>query len=56
MKHQACSGALYGIGVVGALIFFMQHAHTFVEVITGIVYAFFWPGVLVYKALELLKV
>lgn len=53
MKNNAGSGALYGLGIIGALIYFLQHATSFVDVIVGIVYAVFWPGVVVYKVLEL---
>lgn len=54
--YHATSGALYGTGVIGAFIYFMQNSHSFWDVFTGIIFSFFWPGVLVYKALELLRV
>lgn len=54
MKHNAGSGALYGIGIFGALVYFLQHSGSFGEGVVGIIYAIFWPAVLVYKALELL--
>lgn len=47
--------AIYGLGVIGALIYFIQSAASFWEGILGIVKAIFWPAVLVYKVLELLK-
>ncbi len=55
MKNHASSGAIYGTGFIGALIYFIQHASTLQEGIIGVVQAIFWPGVIVYKALELLK-
>lgn len=55
MKNNAGSGAIYGLGMIGALIYFLQHAHTILDGVIGVVYAIFWPGVIVYKALELLK-
>ncbi|MBI2599900.1 hypothetical protein HYW43_03205 [Candidatus Daviesbacteria bacterium] len=55
MKNNAGGGAIYGIGIIGALVYFIQHATSFVDGVVGIVYALFWPAVLVYKALELLK-
>lgn len=55
MKNNAGGGALYGIGVIGALVYFMQHANSFTSVITGLVKSVFWPAVIVYKALELLQ-
>ena len=55
MKGHAGSGALYGIGVIGALIYFLQHATTFVSVLVGIIKALFWPALVVYKVLEMLR-
>jgi hypothetical protein len=56
MKCNAGGGAIYGLGVIGALIYFLQHAHTIWQGIIGIIYAFFWPAVLLYKVLGLLKI
>ena len=56
MKHNASSGALYGIGVIGALIYYLQHATTFLMVLIGIIKAIFWPAVIVYKVLEILNI
>lgn len=52
-----CSGgdAFYGLGLIGALIYFMQNADSFKEVIFGIGKALFWPAFLIHKVLELLK-
>lgn len=55
MKNQAGSGAIYGLGVIGALIYYLQHATSFVMGIIGIIKALFWPAVILYKVLELLK-
>ncbi|KKR09771.1 MAG: hypothetical protein UT39_C0028G0005 [Candidatus Woesebacteria bacterium GW2011_GWA1_39_21] len=54
MKHKAESGALYSLGVIGALIYYLEHATTFVIGIVGIIKAIFWPAVIVYKVLDLL--
>lgn len=48
------SGALYFFGLVGSLVYFIQHAATFGDGILGIFKAIGWPGVLVYKVLEML--
>ena len=56
MKQHASSGAIYGTGVIGALLYFFIHAHSFQAFVVGFIEAFFWPAVLVYKALELLKI
>ena len=55
MKNNAGSGAIYGLGMLGALVYFVQHANSFVDGVLGIVMAIFWPGVILYKVLELLK-
>lgn len=49
-KHS--SGAFYGMGLIGALVFNMQYADSFKEVLWGLVKSFFWPAVLVYEALS----
>ena len=55
MKCSAGSGAIYGLGMLGALVYFIQHASSFMDGLIGIFLAIFWPGVVVYKALELLQ-
>lgn len=55
MKDNAGSGALYGLGMLGALVYFIQHASSFTDGLVGVVYAIFWPGVMVYKVLELFR-
>jgi len=54
MKNNGACGAIYGMGFLGALVYFMQHATSFWTVILGIFKAIFWPGVILYKVLELL--
>lgn len=49
------SAPIYGIGIFGALIYFIQHATSFTEGLVGVIYSVFWPAVIVYKALEILK-
>jgi hypothetical protein len=46
------NGAVYGLGFVGALVYFMQAASGFGEVITGFLKALVWPAYIVYKLLE----
>ena len=53
---HAGSGAIYGLGVIGALIYFLQHSTTFLMGVIGIIKAVFWPAVIIYKALELLRI
>ena len=48
-------GSIYGMAFLGALIYFLQHSTTFWEGVLGFFKAIFWPGMLVYKAMEMLK-
>ncbi len=49
------SSAVYGLGFVGALIYFIQHATGFWIGVLGILKAMVWPAILIYKLLEFLK-
>jgi hypothetical protein len=42
----------YGMGVIGALVYFVPEADSILEVLWGIVLSMFWPAVLVYHALD----
>ncbi len=46
----AGGGAVYGIGLFGALIYFFQAAESFGEYAFAIIQTLFWPGFLVYEA------
>jgi len=48
-------GAIYGLGVVGALFYFLQNASSFGMVMMGIGKSVFWPAILMYKLLTYLK-
>ena len=54
-KHGGGSNAIYGLGVVGALFYFLQHSHNLGEVLLGIGKAFFWPALLMFRLLSYLK-
>lgn len=49
------SNALYGLGVVGALFYFLKGAATFGAVIAGIGKAIFWPALVVFELLKYLN-
>lgn len=49
-------GAVYGIGFVGALVYYWQHAPTFWLGALGFLKAMLWPGFLIYKVFTLLKI
>ncbi|HTP13990.1 MAG TPA: hypothetical protein VMM37_10180 [Bacteroidota bacterium] len=56
MNNSGVSGGLYGLGFIGALVYFIQQATTFWMGVLGFFKAIFWPAVLIYKLLEYLKV
>jgi len=51
-----CGGghALYGLGFIGAAIFYISQATTFWVGVLGILKALVWPAFLVYEALKFL--
>ncbi len=51
----AAAAPVYGIGLIGALVYYLQHATTFVAVVLGILKSLVWPALLLYKLLEFLK-
>lgn len=55
MKDNGIFGGIYGMGLVGAAIYFIQNATTFWAGVYGFFKAIFWPAVLMYKLLEYLK-
>lgn len=48
-------GAIYGLGVIGAAVYFIQHATDSGMAILGIFKAIFWPAILMYRLLGYLK-
>lgn len=46
------ANAVYGLGIIGAAIYFIQHASSFWMGLLGIVEAIVWPVFFVYKSLE----
>lgn len=55
MNHNTGGGALYGLGFIGSLVYFLQHAASLSDGLLGIVKAIIWPAILVYKLLEFFK-
>jgi len=53
--HGMCgqSGAVYGLGFLGAAFFYLEHATGFWMGVLGILKALVWPAMLVYKLLGL---
>lgn len=54
-KYMGSAGggsAVYGLGLIGALIYFIMHANTFGQAVIGILKGLVWPAIIVFKALE----
>lgn len=52
MKCGAPSGAVYGLGLIGAAIFFISQATGFWMGVLGFLKALVWPVFLVYEAFK----
>jgi hypothetical protein len=50
----ACGGAVYGLGFIGAVVYYISHATGFWVGVLGILKAIVWPAMLVYEALRFL--
>ena len=49
-QSAACTGAIYGLGFIGAVVFFISHASNFWMGVLGFLKAIVWPAFLVYQA------
>lgn len=49
------AGAVYGLGFVGAAIYFLSHAETFWVGVLGFLKAMVWPAILIFQAFEVLN-
>lgn len=55
MRRGGVPSPVYGLGFIGALVYYIQHAATFWAGVLGILKSLVWPAMLVYKSLEFLK-
>ena len=53
-QQTASGGAVYGLGLIGAAVYFLPHATTFWFGVLAILKALVWPAILVYEALRAL--
>ena len=54
--HGGGSDSVYGLGFIGALVYFIGQAKDFREGVIGFFKAIVWPAILVYEIFKLLKV
>jgi hypothetical protein len=53
-KYGGGSGAVYGLGFIGALVYYLQNAPNFTAGLIGLFKAIFWPAFLIYEVFNLL--
>ena len=49
--HHSVGGGVYGLGFIGALVYYIQTATGFWNGALGVLKALIWPAMLVYKLL-----
>ncbi|MDD2642063.1 MAG: hypothetical protein WC110_06730 [Bacteroidales bacterium] len=52
MQKSASCGAVYGLGFIGAVIYFIAQATGFWMGVLGVLKAIIWPVILVYELLK----
>lgn len=52
---KGTAGGLYFLGMVGALVYYIQNAATFGQGALGVLKALVWPALVVYKLLGFLN-
>ncbi len=55
VHEKSMWGGFYGMGFIGAAVYFISHAVSFWGGVWGFCKALFWPAVLMYKLLEYLQ-
>ena len=56
MGSNGATGGAYGLGFIGAVVYYLQHAVTFGAVVLGILKSIVWPAFLVYHLFLYLKI
>jgi hypothetical protein len=52
--NGGCSGAIYGLGLIGSLVYYVSTAATFGGIVLGILKSLAWPAFLVFELLKFL--
>ncbi len=53
-EHKGFAGGAYGLGFIGAVVYYLQQSTTFWTAVLGVLKALVWPAFLVYKLLQFL--
>ena len=51
-RYKGCGGALYGLGFIGALVYYISTATSFWNGVWGVIKALLWPAFLIYQAMK----
>jgi hypothetical protein len=54
IRQAGASEAVYGFGLIGAWVYYLSHATTFLIGVLGFFKGIVWPAMLVYEALKYL--
>lgn len=55
-KHTGGGGgAVYGLGLLGALVYYLQNANNFQQGVIGVIKAILWPALLIFNLLSYLN-
>lgn len=52
VQQNSTAGAVYGLGLIGAAVFFISQATSFWMGVVGFLKAIVWPAFLVYEAFK----
>lgn len=55
-NNHGCGNAVYGLGVIGAMFYFLQGTTSIVAVFIAIGKSIFWPAILMFKLLTYLGI
>ncbi|WP_109302348.1 hypothetical protein [Aquimarina sp. AU474] len=56
VQKRASSNTVYGLGFVGAVIYYITHATGFWMGVLGFLKAIVWPAILVYEVFKFINV
>jgi hypothetical protein len=54
-RSGGAGDAVYGLGIIGALVFYWHEATSFWQYVLAVLKSLVWPALLVYDALHALK-
>ncbi len=52
--HAGAGGGVYGLALIGALVYYFQNAQSFLDFVLGFLKALVWPAILVYNLFAIL--